>query len=96
VLCGRSALCLSGSSTKAVSSATAIGLSTAAFADHNGCRSYTCPAKLAYDPAYGCTLGRDDGYPTVLRGHSDTLTTAASIIATIPRGVGFAKLATAS
>ena len=61
-------------STKAVLLATAIGLSTVAFAGSQpaAAQSYTCPAGLAYDPAVGCTLGGDDyGYPTILRGHSD-------------------------
>ena len=61
-------------STKAVLLATAIGLSTAAFAGSQpaAAQSYTCPDGLAYDPSYGCTLGGDDygyyGYPTVLYG----------------------------
>ena len=66
-------------SSKAVLLATAIGLSTAAFAGSQpaAAQSYTCPAGLAYDPSYGCTtLGADDygyyGYPTVLYGrHPD-------------------------
>ena len=65
-------------STKAVLLATAIGLSTAAFAGSQpaAAQSYTCPDGLAYDPSYGCTLGGDDygyyGYPTVLYGrHPD-------------------------
>ena len=61
-------------STKAVLLATAIGLSTAAFAGSQpaAAQSYTCPDGLAYDASYGCTLGGDDyGYPTILRGHPD-------------------------
>ena len=65
-------------STKAVLLATAIGLSTAAFAGSQpaAAQSYTCPGGLAYDPSYGCTLGGDDygyyGYPTILYGrHPD-------------------------
>jgi len=65
-------------STKAVLLATAIGLSTAAFAVSQpaAAQSYTCPDGLAYDPSYGCTLGGDDygyyGYPTILYGrHPD-------------------------
>ena len=59
--------------TKAVVLATAIGLSTVAFAGSQpaAAQSYTCPAGLAYDPSYGCTLGGDYGdygYPTVLNG----------------------------
>jgi hypothetical protein len=63
-------------STKAVVLATAIGLSTVAFAGSQpaAAQSYTCPAGFAYDPSYGCTLGGDYGdygdygYPTVLYG----------------------------
>src|SRR5262252_8450505 len=62
-------------STKAVLLATAIGLSTVAFAGSQpaAAQSYTCPTGLAYDPSYGCTLGGDDyGFPTVLYGrHPD-------------------------
>ena len=64
-------------STKAVLLATAIGLSTVAFAGSQpaAAQSYTCPAGLAYDPSYGCTLGGDYGYygyPNVLYGrHPD-------------------------
>jgi hypothetical protein len=64
-------------STKAVVLATAIGLSTVAFAGSQpaAAQSYTCPAGLAYDPSYGCTLGGDYGYygyPNVLYGrHPD-------------------------
>ena len=52
-------------STKVVLLATAIGLSTVAFAGSQpaAAQSYTCPAGLAYDPSYGCTLGGDYGYP---------------------------------
>ena len=57
-------------STKAVLLATAIGLSTVAFAGSQpaAAQSYTCPAGFAYDPSYGCvTTGEDDygyyGYP---------------------------------
>src|SRR5260221_9597385 len=53
-------------STKAVLLATAIGLSTAAFAGSQtaAAQSYTFPGGLAYDPAVGCsTLGGGDyGY----------------------------------
>jgi len=51
-------------STKVVLLATAIGLSTVAFAGSQpvAAQSYTCPAGLAYDPSYGCTLGGDYGY----------------------------------
>jgi hypothetical protein len=53
-------------STKAVVLATAIGLSTAAFAGSQpaAAQSYTCPAGFVYDPTYGCvTPGEDDfGY----------------------------------
>jgi hypothetical protein len=51
-------------STKAVVLATAIGLSTVALAGSQpvAAQSYTCPAGLAYDPSYGCTLGGDYGY----------------------------------
>src|SRR5260370_27955999 len=62
-------------STKAVVLATAIGLSTAAFAGSQpaAAQSYTCPGGLAYDPAVGCsTLGGGDygyyGSPTILYG----------------------------
>jgi hypothetical protein len=64
-------------STKAVVLATAIGLSTVAFAGSQpaAAQSYTCPADFAYDPSYGCTLGGDYGYygyPNVLYGrHPD-------------------------
>jgi hypothetical protein len=69
-------------STKAILLAAGIGLSTGAFAEAQpaAAQSYTCPAGLAYDPSYGCTLGGDDygdydggyyGYPTVLRSHPD-------------------------
>src|ERR1700730_10716421 len=61
-------------SPKAVVLATAIGLSTAAFAGLQpaAAQSYACPAGLAYDPSYGCTLGGDYGYPNVLYGrHPD-------------------------
>jgi hypothetical protein len=65
-------------STKAVLLATAIGLSTAAFAGSQpaAAQSYTCPDGLASDPIDGCTLGGGDygyyGYPTVLYGrHPD-------------------------
>src|SRR6516165_10678848 len=54
-------------STKAVVLATAIGLSTVAFARSQpaAAQSYPCPAGFVYDPAYGCVaLGEDDyGYP---------------------------------
>jgi hypothetical protein len=52
-------------STKVVLLATAIGLSTAAFAGSQpaAAQSYTCPDGLASDPIDGCTLGGDDyGY----------------------------------
>src|ERR1700726_2407912 len=51
-------------STKTVVLATAIGLSTVAFAGSHpaAAQSYTCAAGLAYDPSYGCTLGGDYGY----------------------------------
>src|SRR5260370_20443179 len=62
-------------STKAVVLATAIGLSTAAFAGSQpaAAQSYTCPGGLAHDPAVGCsTLGGGDygyyGSPTLLYG----------------------------
>src|ERR1700757_2782471 len=60
-------------STKVALLATAIGLSTVAFAGSQpaAAQSYTCPAGFAYDPSYGCTLGGDYGdygYPTVLYG----------------------------
>jgi hypothetical protein len=70
-------------STKVVLLATAIGLSTAAFAGSQpaAAQSYTCPDGLVYNPAVGCsTLGGDDlgywdggyyGYPAILRGHPD-------------------------
>ena len=64
-------------STRVVLLATAIGLSTVAFAGSQpaAAQSYTCPAGLAYDPSYGCTLGGDYGYygyPNVLYGrHPD-------------------------
>ena len=65
-------------STKAILLATAIGLSTAAFAGSQpaAAQSYTCPGGLAYDPSYGCTLGGEDygyyGYPAILYGrHPD-------------------------
>src|SRR6202040_1157617 len=57
-------------STKAVLLATAIGLSTAAFAGSQPAAAqsysgeYACPARTVYDPTYGCTTaGADDfGY----------------------------------
>ena len=68
-------------STKAVLLATAIGLSTAAFAGSQPAAAqsysgeYACPAGTVYDPTYGCTTaGADDfgyyDYPggTVLYG----------------------------
>ena len=59
-------------STKAVVLATAIGLSTVAFAGSQpaAAQSYTCPAGFAYDPSYGCvTTGEDDfGYYGYLYG----------------------------
>ena len=64
-------------SPKAVVLAAATGLSTVAFAGSQpaAAQSYTCPAGLAYDPSYGCTLGGDYGYygyPNVLYGrHPD-------------------------
>jgi hypothetical protein len=61
-------------SSKAVLLATAIGLSIVAFAGSRpaAAQSYTCPAGLAYDSSYGCTLGGDNyGYSTILRGHPD-------------------------
>jgi hypothetical protein len=62
-------------STKAVLLATAIGLSTAAFAGSQPAAAqsysseYACPAGTVYDPTYGCTtagaddFGYDYGYP---------------------------------
>ena len=55
-------------SPKVVLLATAIGLSVAFVGSQPAAaQSYTCPAGLAYDPSYGCTLGGDDygyyGYP---------------------------------
>jgi hypothetical protein len=62
-------------STKVVLLATAIGLSTAAFAGSQPAAAqsysdeYTCPAGTVYDPTYGCTnagaddFGYDYGYP---------------------------------
>ena len=64
-------------STKAILLATGIGLSAAVFAGSQpaAAQSYTCPDRLVYDPAGGCTLGGYDygyyGYPAILRGHPD-------------------------
>jgi hypothetical protein len=64
-------------STKVVLLATAIGLSTVAFAGSQpaAAQSYTCSAGTYYDPTYGCTgydygsyYGGYYGYPTILYG----------------------------
>ena len=54
-------------STKSVVLATAIGLSTVAFAGSQpaAAQSYPCPAGCVYDPTYGCVAPSeaDYGYP---------------------------------
>ena len=60
-------------STKAVVLATAIGLSTVAFAGSQpaAAQSYPCPAGFVYDPTYGCVAAGEDDYGYY--GHPDGL-----------------------
>ena len=60
-------------STKSVVLATAIGLSTVAFAGSQpaAAQSYPCPAGVVYDPTYGCVAAGEDDYGYY--GHPDGL-----------------------
>ena len=60
-------------STKSVVLATAIGLSTVAFAGSQpaAAQSYPCPAGFVYDPTYGCVAAGEDDYGYY--GHPDGL-----------------------
>ena len=60
-------------STKAVVLATAIGLSTVAFARSQpaAAQSHPCPAGFVYDPTYGCVAAGEDDYGYY--GHPDGL-----------------------
>jgi hypothetical protein len=86
-------------STKVALLATAIGLSTVAFAGSQpaAAQSYTCPAGFAYDPSYGCTLGGDYGdygYPTVLyggHGHGFGHTGIGADGSIVHHGMGFGR-----